>query len=245
MDYTKYKNVKILKHINNEIALVECKGYKFHIRKEKIDAFTVDEVFKVGYFKNLELNKNDIVIDIGLNIGVFSVAASKLCKKVIAYEPDRENFELAKKNLALNNINNVEIYQKAIAKDKGKIDLYLNSGVCSDCHSTLKIRGREHIQVISESINDVLEKYNPTKLKIDCEGEELNFMGNAKLCNVKNIAMEVHFTYSKRDKHMKYYRMIKNLEKYFLNIKYPKVQNNFSRMLFANNAKSEYKKFEI
>lgn len=233
MDYKKYKNVKILQNINNEIALVECKGYKFYIRKEKIDAFTIDEVFKCGYFKNLQLTKEDVVLDIGLSIGVFSVVAGSLCKKVVAYEPDIDNFNLAKKNLKLNNIKNVKIFNKAISEKNGKMQLYVNNGVCTDCHSTLKIRGRKSVEVEAVAINDVIKKYNPTKMKIDCEGEELNFMRTAKLDNVQKLAMEVHFAYSRRDKHMKYYKMARNIKKYFLRIKYPTVQDNFSRMLYA------------
>jgi FkbM family methyltransferase len=245
MDYKKYKAVKIINdNLANNMALVSCKGYKFKIRKDKIDAFTVDEVFKCGYFKHLELNKTDTVLDIGMNIGVFTVAASKLAKKVIAYEPDIVNFNLAKENIKLNNVTNVEIYNKAIAEENGELKLYLNSGVCTDCHSTLEIKGRKFITVKSQSLNDVIEKYKPTKLKVDCEGEELNFMTNANIENIKNLAMEVHFAYSYRDKHIKYYKLLDNVKKYFLNIKSPKVNDRFSRMLFAKNSKSEYKTFD-
>tara|TARA_R100001143_G_C3334635_1_gene121159 strand:+ start:172 stop:909 length:738 start_codon:yes stop_codon:yes gene_type:complete len=244
MDYKKYKAVKILNHnLADNMALASCKGFKFKIRKDKIDAFTVDEVFKCGYFKHLQLNKNDIVLDIGMHIGVFTVVASKLAKKVISYEPDIANFNLAKENLRLNNITNVEIYNKAITKDNGELNLYLNSGVCTDCHSTLKIKGRKFTTVKSQSINDVIKKYKPTKLKVDCEGEELNFMMDANLENVKNIAMEVHFGYSYRDKHIKYHNLLDNVKKYFYDIKAPKVNDKFSRMLFAKNSKSEYKIF--
>ena len=245
MDYKKYKAVKILNHnLANNMALVSCKGFKFKIRKEKIDAFTVDEVFKCGYFKHLQLNKEDVVLDIGMNIGVFTIAASKLCKKVIAYEPDIVNFNLAKENLRLNNITNVEIYNEAIAKDNGELNLYINAGVCTDCHSTLEIRGREYKTVKAVSLNDVIKTHNPNKIKIDCEGEELNFMSDANLENIINIAMEVHFAYSYRDKHFKYYKLLNNVKKYFYDIKTPKVNDKFSRMMFAKNSKSEDKTFD-
>ena len=245
MDYKKYKSVKILNHnLPDNMALVTCKGLKFKIRKDKIDAFTVDEVFKCGYFKNLQLNKKDVVLDIGMNIGVFTIAASKLCKKVIAYEPDLVNYNLAKENIKLNNIINVEIYNKAISQNSGELKLYINSGVCTDCHSTLEIKGREYKTVKAACVNDVIKKHNPNKIKIDCEGEELNFMADANLENITNIAMEVHFAYSYRDKHIKYHKLLDNVKKHFYTIKKPKVNDKFSRMLFAKNNKSEYKIFD-
>ena len=244
MDYKKYKAVKIINHnLAHNMALVSCKGFKFKIRKDKIDAFTVDEVFKCGYFKHLQLNKEDVVLDIGMNIGVFSIAASKLCKRVIAYEPDIVNYNLAKENLNLNNITNVDIYNEAIAKDNGELKLYINSGVCTDCHSTLEIKGRKFITVKSVSLNDVIKAHSPNKIKIDCEGEELNFMSDINLKNIINIVIEVHFAYSYRDKHIKYYNLLANIKKHFYSIKNPKVNDKFSRMLFAKNNKSEYKNF--
>lgn len=235
MDYKKYKDVSIIEEIDDTYALVNCKGFIFKIRKNKIDAFTVNEVFKCGYLKHLNLNDNDIVLDIGMNIGVFSVIASKLCKKIIAFEPEINNFNLAKENLLLNNVTNVEIYNSAVSDKNGEISLYLNSGVCSDCHSTQPVRGREIVTINSESINDIIEKHKPNKLKIDCEGEELNFMRTANLKNMQAVSMEVHFTLSKRDKHERYFDMLKNIENNFKNVKYPKVQEKFSKMLIANN----------
>ena len=69
-------------------------------------------------------------------------------------------------------------------------------------------------------------------------------MINANIEKIKNIAMEVHFAYSYRDKHIKYYKLLNNVKKYFYDIKIPKVNDKFSRMLFAKNSKSEYKTFD-
>ena len=231
MDYKKY--VPIIEEIDDNFAIATNKGYKFKIRKNKIDAFTCDEVFKCGYFKHLELNKNDVVLDIGANIGVFSIAASNKCRHVYAFEPDPQNYLLAKENLRLNNIENVTLFNHAVTNYNGIIELYLNGGVCSDCHSTIKIRGRKKIEVEAININNIISTYNPTKLKVDCEGEELIFMQHAKMNNIKALSMEVHFTYSKRDKHANYYKMLQNIENYFNDIKYPKVQDQFSKMMYA------------
>jgi len=238
MDYKKYKKLEIIEEIDEVYTLVKCKDFLFKIRKEKIDAFTVDEViFRSGYLKDLELNKTDICLDIGANIGVFSVIASGLCQRIIAFEPDLENYELAKENLKLNNIDNVKLLNLAVMPKTQSVELYLNNGVCSDCHSTLPIRGREKVTVAGVGINEAINTYEATKLKIDCEGEELNFMQVADLKTVERLTMEVHFTYSKRDNHRRYYKMLANIVNQFDHVKFPKVNNNFSKMLKAEKFK--------
>jgi FkbM family methyltransferase len=51
------------------------------------------------------------------------LAGKKASKgRVIAYEPVPENFNLLKQNIALNKLNNVKIYQCAIAGEKVRRD---------------------------------------------------------------------------------------------------------------------------
>ena len=53
------------------------------------------------------LNNEDIFIDIGSNIGYYSLLCSKICKKVHSFEPLTENFDILKKNIKINNIKNI------------------------------------------------------------------------------------------------------------------------------------------
>ena len=49
-------------------------------------------------------NRNDILFDVGANIGLYSIFASKQgIKKVIAFEPEALNFALLNQNIFLNN----------------------------------------------------------------------------------------------------------------------------------------------
>jgi len=192
----------------------------------------VEEViYREGYFKWLQLNKGDIVADIGANIGVFSVVASKYSKAIVAFEPDKDNYEIAKKNLELNNITNVALFNKAVTNDNNGIKLYLNNGVCSDCHTTYsEVRGREFIEVSSASFQEIIDKNNVNKVKMDCEGEELNILRKTNLSNIERMIFECHFKVSSRDKHKNYFEVLKNLENYFTTIIKPnKLQDDFSR----------------
>ena len=233
MNIEKYKNVKIIEDLDDKYCIVQCKDFKFKIRKNKIDAFTVNEVaYKSGYFGFLDLNKNDVVLDIGCHIGTFMVIASKLCKNVISFEPDKENYELALFNKELNNCDNATIINSAVSTQSGEIDLYLNSGVCTDCHSTFPVKGRKVVKIQSSNIKDLIEIYKPNKIKIDCEGEELNILRLADLSTIEKLIAEVHFFISIKDGHSRFYQMRDNIEKYFNKIKYPPtIPDKYARII--------------
>jgi HemK-related putative methylase len=67
---------------------------------------------KVSYLiaKNLIINKNDIVLDIGTGIGILAIIASKLsAKKVFAIEISFRALRNAKENIILNRVSNIEL----------------------------------------------------------------------------------------------------------------------------------------
>ena len=82
---------------------------------EEIKIYQDDEMFCIntdtmvlGEF--LDINKKDIVLDIGTNTGALLLYASKFKpKKLIGIDINEKALELAKENMKLNNITNVEL----------------------------------------------------------------------------------------------------------------------------------------
>jgi len=73
------------------------------------------------------IKQNDIVVDIGANIGYYTLLFSKLVGKegmVFAFEPAFRNYSLLKKNVELNSLKNVKIEKKAISNVNGKTKLH-------------------------------------------------------------------------------------------------------------------------
>jgi FkbM family methyltransferase len=60
------------------------------------------------------VNSDSVVVDVGANIGAFTVPLAQKAKKVYAIEPQVEVFEVLKDNIALNNLNNVEAINCAV-----------------------------------------------------------------------------------------------------------------------------------
>lgn len=78
-----------------------------------------------SYFK---VSDEGIILDVGANIGKYSILmANKYSKcKIIAIEPDKRCTEIMRKNIKLNNLNNIEIIDKVASDKPGEIDFYLN-----------------------------------------------------------------------------------------------------------------------
>jgi FkbM family methyltransferase len=75
------------------------------------------------------LKKGDVFIDIGANIGLYSLVASELVGlegKVFAFEPLRKNHEALQKYLQLNSVRNVTLEKLAVSDKPGTIALHLN-----------------------------------------------------------------------------------------------------------------------
>jgi FkbM family methyltransferase len=80
-----------------------------------------------GYGEFYQVNQNDIVIDIGANIGEFSLFCSNLGASVIAFEPDINIVSLLRENISdWGNSNQcVEVINQAISSVTGEATFYL------------------------------------------------------------------------------------------------------------------------
>ena len=71
----------------------------------------IDEIWRLGVYDRLLkfVNPGSNVIDIGANIGVFSIKAGKFKNevKVFSFEPFPKNFSGLKENIKLNRLENV------------------------------------------------------------------------------------------------------------------------------------------
>jgi FkbM family methyltransferase len=87
---------------------------------EKYGEFSESEV---QLFKDA-IKPNSVVLDIGANIGCHTVAFSRIVGEngcVFAYEPERCNFTTLAGNVAINNLLNVYVFQKAVGSTSGMI----------------------------------------------------------------------------------------------------------------------------
>jgi FkbM family methyltransferase len=122
------------------------------------------------------IKPGDVVIDVGANIGWFTLMAAKQAGPeglVIAFEPEPRNFAWLKQNVDLNECKNVRLEQKALSDKAGSIRLYLSQ--TNENHSIAPMEGgRGSIDVEAIRFDDYpLGSSKPIRwIKIDTEGAE-------------------------------------------------------------------------
>lgn len=124
------------------------------------------------------LNKNDLFIDVGANIGSYTVLASgEIGARSICFEPVNKTFEMLSKNLELNSIETLVEKQK-IGIGEINETLRITNNQDSTNHIINNENFGEKIDVVK--LDNFYEKIDrPILLKIDVEGYELNVLKGA------------------------------------------------------------------
>jgi FkbM family methyltransferase len=145
--------------------------------------------------EQIQLSKDDIVLDIGANVGMFSIyVKKKFGCRVIAFEPVLSNFEQFKKNIVLNglSISDIELHNTAITDvDGGEIK------IGTPIHNTGGSSAFYHTDEMPVCKTETIDKYiteGCVYLKIDCEGGEYAIIPSIldKLNQFKYIGIEYH-----------------------------------------------------
>lgn len=125
------------------------------------------------------LSKDDNFLDIGANIGYFSlIAAMQISDRgtVYAFEPTPLTISRLKKNVLLNNLSNIKVIEKAVSNENGIVKFKTPS-------DSIRNSGRSSMRDIEEnfseltvetvSIDSMLNKLEKiTLIKMDIEGAE-------------------------------------------------------------------------
>ena len=128
------------------------------------------------------INENSVVVDVGANIGYYTLLMAKKAKRVYAFEPEGRNFEILKKNIIENNLRNVVLVKAAVGEKKGFVDLLISAENFGD-HTVLtgidNNRKIERVKLVS--LDDYLKKEKCIDLlKIDTQGFEPLVIGGSK-----------------------------------------------------------------
>ena len=189
-----------LKLTKNETVIFETKkGTKMKIRVNSTDLMALINVWAVEEYSNEEfkINNNDTVIDIGGHIALFSLYAAEKCKsgKIFTFEPVKENFNLLKENIEINNFKNIFPKNIAVSNNNSNITIFLNDDQSGHgmYKKTSKARNIKSINLEEIFLENEITICN--LLKIDAEGAEFEILENINknmFENVENIIFEYH-----------------------------------------------------
>ena len=162
--------------------------------------------FEDAYFvgqKNKIKNPRPTIIDIGANVGFFTMyAISKYPEALIySYEPIEKNFYQLVRNKDHNSSKNIKCFNKAVCGHKGEISISLDTKDSFTTSATIlgpNDQNMDTMKVPCLGLADIFDENNITEcdfLKLDCEGAEFEILYNAPsecLAKIQQIAMEVH-----------------------------------------------------
>lgn len=173
--------------------IVKVNNYLFRataVPGETLDSVTHRLILKRSYeplttaiFKQI-LKRGMKVIDVGANIGYYSILAARLVGetgKVWAFEPDPQNYSRLLDNIRLNHLNNIEPISKAVTAEVGTANLY-RSDTDSGKHSLIKLLSSQRPPLTVETVNldSVFPDIQADVIKIDTEGSDIEVLRGAK-----------------------------------------------------------------
>ena len=146
------------------------------------------------------LEKGATVIDVGANVGFFTLLAAKLVGKegiVLSFEPEFTSFSLLSGSVQRNNFSNIKLSQKCVSDIDGKKTLYLSSTRHRGMHSIVRDSGGTKVTVPSTRLDTEVARLGIERvdlLKIDVEGAEPEVLnGASKLLSegrIRNMIIE-------------------------------------------------------
>lgn len=189
--------------------IVDVQGFKMKVlTKGHINDIATELIFKgihepatTRVFKKI-LKQGDIVVDIGANVGYFTLMASQLVGwrgKVYAFEPDPTNMKLLNENARLNNLDNIQSYMMALDNHTGTDVLHTCSREPAR-HSLVKTKEHDGKELtLVAKLDDILSFELPKVrlLKTDTEGNELAVLQGARqtILNSKDIILIVEINF--------------------------------------------------
>lgn len=203
-----YRAVEFFR-LDNSILVVFSSpkyDYKFYSRiTRKVNNFLIHDVYRSmvdheeDIVEQFSPKIGDIVIDVGAAFGFYTILASKRVGqhgRVVAIEPQPDNFEMLNKNIKLNKLANIVTLNYAVSSKKTTLKLY-------STYSTVQERAgqslQSYIEVRADTLDNLLLQADIGEvnwIKVDVEGAELEVLKGAVgiMSRSRDIALlvEVH-----------------------------------------------------
>ena len=189
-------------------TLVKFNGKNLYFRsghgrlKWRAETLKTEEPLMIEWINTF--NSLDVFLDIGANVGTYSIPAALLTKLVIAIELDPANVFCLNSNIHYNKLHDkVIIIPLAAGSSKEIIDIHYRDFSIGDALQSMRttqvlptVKPNPYImRQMSIPIDDIFKEYNlpqPSKIKIDVDGNELHVFDGAWniIKNSKEIYLE-------------------------------------------------------
>ena len=179
-EYILLNGSRLIRTENGKSLYKTKNGYLFWLDKSKdLDKNIID----TGYFEKEStqmacqlINVGDVVLDIGANIGYYTVIFSNLVGdtgSVYAFEPTKNYSQFLDKNLAINKVKNVKTFNFGFSDEVEIVKIYINNSSATIHPTTESTNKVESINLTT--IDNFVTKEKLKKIdfiKIDVDGHE-------------------------------------------------------------------------
>jgi FkbM family methyltransferase len=141
------------------------------------------EKARVEFLRRL-LGPDDVFVDIGGNIGLFTVLAARCGATVESFEPDPFNYRRLARNVALNGFaqDQVSLHQFALGDKTGHVTLRRPLNDNYGMSSIVASHAPDGTEVLIRRLDDILAlSAKRFVVKIDVEGAELQVLDGARV----------------------------------------------------------------
>lgn len=177
-------------------------GLKIHMRPKKkkpvADCDIFEEVFLDQTYPGMaDIEEGVIIVDVGAQIGLFSLSAAHRGAKVLAFEPVQGNFAQLQKNVSANKLDITPV-RMAVGAKQGTLSINISPSNEGGHSVLVKEKQGTVISVPSISLAGIFKKFQLKKidiLKLDCEGAEYDILLHTSfstLKKIKKIFLELH-----------------------------------------------------
>jgi FkbM family methyltransferase len=116
--------------------------------------------------------------------------------RIIAFEPNPFAFQLLEKNISINRIKNVVLYNEALSTTEGTVSFFMNEDKGTLIGSLIRERGgNRSFAVKTKKLSDVVAEINPDLVKMDVEGAEYEIIEDLQKAGKLSMASQYIIEY--------------------------------------------------
>ena len=186
----------------NIIDFSSSENYKNHAFAEHSCVVHILKQFNTDFYWFLKEQEELNLIDLGANIGLFSIFVAPVCEKVFSVEPTPSHFALMQELVELAGVKNIEMLNLAVGTEDGEAEFNIHERN-STMNSFISHRTDPHsgktVKVKTKTLNSIIDSLDIDRVgfvKMDIEGFENEVVFEESfeeaLTKIDGLYVEVH-----------------------------------------------------